>query len=70
VAGAGSVAELQSKVTKVREKVYHPIPENVTIYAELYKLYRALHDAFGTADWSGSLHQVMKQLLEIRERQR
>jgi L-ribulokinase len=70
VAGAGSVSELQAKVTKVREKVYHPIPENVTIYAELYKLYRTLHDAFGTADWSGSLHQVMKQLLEIRERQR
>lgn len=69
-AGVASVAELQSKVTATREKVYHPIPENQAVYAELYALYRTLHDAFGTADWSGSLHHVMKQLLEIRERQR
>lgn len=69
-AGVASVAELQSKVTATREKVYHPIPENQAVYAELYALYRTLHDAFGSADWSGSLHHVMKQLLEIRERQR
>ncbi|WP_146853070.1 ribulokinase [Brevifollis gellanilyticus] len=68
-AGAGTWQDLQSKVTAVREKVYHPIPENVAIYAELYTLYRTLHDAFGSADWSGKLHHVMKQLLEIRGRQ-
>ena len=69
-AGVASVAELQSKVTATREKVYHPIPENHAVYQELYVLYRTLHDAFGTAAWSGSLHSVMKKLLEIRERQR
>ena len=69
-AGAGTVAEIQAKVTATREKVYHPIAENVAVYAELYALYRTLHDAFGTAAWSGSLHHVMKRLLEIRERQR
>ncbi len=68
-AGAGSLAELQAKVTAVREKVYHPIPENVAVYRELYALYRSLHDAFGTQEWSGKLHPVMKQLLDIRARQ-
>ena len=69
-AGAGTVSELQSKMTAVREKVYQPIAENVAVYAELYALYRTLHDAFGTSEWSGRLHHVMKQLLEIRGRQR
>ncbi len=70
VAGAGSVADIQTKVTATREKVYHPIPENQAVYAELYQLYHTLHDAFGTATWSGHVNHVMKRLLDIRERQR
>ncbi len=65
----GTLAGLQAKVTAVREKVYHPIPENQSVYAELYALYRTLHDAFGTAGWSGRINHVMKQLLDIRARQ-
>jgi L-ribulokinase len=68
-AGAGTWQELQSKVTAIREKVYHPIPENVAVYRELYALYRNVHDAFGVSDWSGKLSHVMKQLLDIRARQ-
>lgn len=68
-AGAGTLSDLQTKVTAVREKVYHPIPENQAVYAELYALYRTLHDAFGTAEWSGKINHVMKQLLDIRARQ-
>jgi L-ribulokinase len=68
-AGAGTWQELQSKVTAIREKVYHPIPENVAAYAELYALYHDVHDAFGVADWNGKLSHVMKQLLDIRARQ-
>jgi len=68
-AGEGSWQHLQSKVTAVREKVYYPIPENVAVYAELYTLYRTLHDAFGTTEWSGKVNHVMKQLLDIRTRQ-
>ncbi|MEI6534886.1 MAG: ribulokinase, partial [Verrucomicrobiaceae bacterium] len=64
------VAEIQSRVTATREKVYHPNAENHAVYVELYELYRTLHDAFGTAQWSGKLHHVMKRLLEIRDRQR
>lgn len=68
-AGAGDIGELQAKVTATREKVYHPIPENVAVYGELYALYRTVHDAFGVADWQGRLSHVMKQLLDIRARQ-
>lgn len=68
-AGAGTLSDLQVKVTSVREKVYEPIPENVAVYAELYALYRSLHDAFGTTDWSGKVNHVMKELLDIRARQ-
>ena len=65
-AGVESISTLQARVTAVREKVYHPIPENVAIYRELHTLYRTLHDAFGTQDWTGSLNHVMKRLLELR----
>ncbi len=69
-AGAGSVSELQARVTATRDKVYHPIPENQAVYAEIYALYKDLHDAFGTTAWHGGLHHVMKRLLEIRQKQR
>ena len=69
-AGAGQLGELQARMTAVREKVYHPIPDNQAVYAELYEVYRTLHDAFGTRGWCGHLHPVMKKLLEIREQQR
>jgi L-ribulokinase len=69
-AGAGQLGELQARMTAMREKVYHPIPDNQAVYAELYEVYRTLHDAFGTRGWCGHLHPVMKKLLEIRERQR
>jgi L-ribulokinase len=68
-AGADDLGKLQARVTATREKVYHPIPENVAVYRELYTLYRNLHDAFGTASWSGRLNHVMKQLLDIRTKQ-
>jgi len=70
-AGAfADVEEAQRKVCRVRERVYQPIPENVAVYAELFRLYRQVHDGFGTAAWSGSMANVMKELIAIRERQR
>ena len=68
-AGVDALANVQSKVTATREKVFYPIPENQAVYAELYVLYRTLHDAFGTTDFSGKVNRVMKDLLDIRARQ-
>ena len=67
-AGAGTISEIQSRVTAVREKSYKPNPENHRLYTELYAIYLKLHDAFGTRNWSGQMHDVMKQLLSIRDR--
>ena len=44
-------------------------PDNATLL-KLYALYKRLHDAFGTQEGSGNLHDVMKQLIEIRNRVR
>jgi L-ribulokinase len=68
-AEADDLASLQQRVVSLRETVYHPIPENQAVYAELYALYLTLHDAFGTRDWTGNLHHVMKSLLAIRAQQ-
>lgn len=68
--GKVTIAEVQEKCCRVRPEVYTPIPENQAVYAELYELYRTLHDGFGTKEWSGKIDHVMKQLIDIRERQR
>jgi L-ribulokinase len=39
-------------------------------YRDLFELYRTLHDAFGTREWSGNLYGVMKKLIDIRNRMR
>lgn len=65
-----NIEEAQARVCRVRERVYQPIPENVATYAELFELYRQLHDAFGTVHWNGEMCNVMKRLLCIRDRQR
>ena len=68
--GFAGVQEAQEKLSRVREKVYLPDPQRQAVYAEMYALYGALHDAFGTPRWSGKLDHVMKQLISLRERQR
>lgn len=68
--GAASLAELQDNCCRVRDRVYRPGQEDRAVYNELYALYRQLHDGFGTEEGSGTMGQVMKQLIAIRQRQR
>jgi L-ribulokinase len=68
--GFASVSEGQQAMCAVREKVYNPIPENHAVYRELYQVYLALHDSFGTTKASINLATIMKQLIRIREKQR
>jgi len=68
--GEITLADAQAKCCRQQDAVYRPDPANHAVYQELYGLYRTLHDAFGDADWSGSLHHVMKELIALRERQR
>ena len=70
-AGAHPTVETaQAAMTGVKETVYEPTAANVAVYRELYKIYKTLHDAFGTKDFTGSLSGVMKDLIRIRERSR
>lgn len=64
------VATAQKKMTGVKSKTYRPRKKAAAIYAELYKLYLQLHDAFGTKDYAGTLDRVMKDLIVIRDQQR
>jgi L-ribulokinase len=68
--GYDSYAEAQKAMTGLKPRIFKPDPKAQAVYRELYPLYRQLHDAFGTRDWQGNLHAVMKQLLDIRNRVR
>jgi len=68
--GKMTIAEGQAGVCAFRDRVYQPDPVSQRTYAEIYELYRTLHDAFGTAEWSGRLDHVMKRLMDIRDRVR
>jgi len=54
----------------LKPKVYRPDRQAQAVYAELYTLYKQLHDGFGTAEWQGTMSNVMKDLLAIRTRVR
>ncbi len=64
--GFQSVEQAQSAMCGLKKVSYAPKPENQKIYDRLFKLYRELHDAFGTPDFKGSLYHVMKDLLKIK----
>jgi L-ribulokinase len=63
--GYDSIDEAQKVMTGIG-KVYEPNPNNHQVYKKIYKLYKQLHDAFGTKEWSGSMNNVMKELLLIK----
>jgi L-ribulokinase len=63
-------ASAQKAMTGLKPKIYKPNPAAHKIYRELYVIYKKLHDAFGTREWSGNLCGVMKQLIDIRSRAR
>jgi len=75
--GYATFAEAQAAMCGTRNKTFKPAASGHAVYGRLYKLYRQLHDAFGAAsrptagtmEKSGSLYNVMKELLEIRDGQ-
>ncbi len=57
-------------MTGTKSLVYRPRKAAAETYAELYRLYRTLHDAFGTPGFNDSLDRVMKDLIALRSRVR
>ncbi len=68
--GYANYAEAQKAMTGLKSRVFKPNPAAHAVYKELYSLYRKLHDAFGTQSATANLYDVMKQLIEIRNRAR
>lgn len=66
--GYKNVEEAQKAICRVKDKIYYPREEDRNIYNRLYKLYKELHDIFGTKEASYNLYHVMKELIEIRDK--
>ena len=62
------VQPAQRKMTGVKKDVFRPANDRAAVYAELYPLYKRLHDAFGTPHAGEGLARVMKELIAIRNR--
>ncbi len=57
-------------MTGLKSRVFKPNAKANQIYRELYALYQKLHDAFGIPQANGNLYDIMKKLIEIRNRAR
>ena len=68
--GHDGYAEAQKAMTGLKTRVFQPDSEAHAVYQRLYSLYRKLHDSFGTPQANGSLYDVMKELLTIRNEAR
>ncbi len=66
ISGFKDIYSAQEVMTGTKD-IYMPIPENHKTYKKLYNIYHQLHDGFGIKSWSGSMYNVMKDLLEIRD---
>jgi L-ribulokinase len=68
--GYDDFVQAQAAMCGLKAETFRPNRASHGVYGQLYKLYSQLHDAFGTRTASGTLHNVMKDLLAIRDRQR
>ncbi len=68
--GHSGFAAAQKAMTGLKKKIFRPDPKAHAVYKELYRLYEKLHDAFGTRQWKGNLYDVMKRMIDIRNKVR
>jgi L-ribulokinase len=66
--GHDSFADAQAAMCDIKDVTYKPITENAEVYKKLYVLYKQLHDAFGTQEFSGKMANVMKEMLNIKDK--
>lgn len=66
--GYDNFADAQAAMCGMKDTTYKPNPENKKVYQQIYKLYKQLHDAFGLDSFSGKMANVMKQLLDIKDK--
>ncbi|MBN2132974.1 MAG: ribulokinase [Sedimentisphaerales bacterium] len=61
-------ARAQEAMCGIKETTFRPIPENYQAYQQLYTLYRELHDGFGLKGRTLAMGNIMKELLDIKEK--
>jgi L-ribulokinase len=66
--GFDSFADAQAAMCGMKNTTYKPNPENHKVYKQLYLLYKQLHDAFGLESYTGKMANVMKELLDIKDK--
>jgi L-ribulokinase len=66
--GYDNFPEAVAAMTGVMPNQYTPVAAQAAVYEKLYRLYRQLHDSFGVRGHSADLSNVMKDLLDIRDR--
>ncbi|MCX7914926.1 MAG: ribulokinase [Verrucomicrobiae bacterium] len=60
-------AEAAEVMTGTLRKRFLPDPARVKVYDRIYQQYRRLHDVFGTTQAVENLHDLMKELLAVRD---
>jgi len=65
--GFDNFADAIAAMASPADRTFTPQPAAMEVYNKLYKLYRRLHDSFGTTQHSESLGDMMKELLIIRD---
>jgi L-ribulokinase len=66
--GYDNFADAQVTMCGMKDTAYKPNPENHKVYKQLYLLYKQLHDAFGLDSYTGKMGNVMKELLDIKDK--
>ncbi len=66
--GYDSFDQAQKAMCAVKKITYKSDPQNNKVYQKLYSIYKQLHDAFGLASFSGKMANVMKELLDIKDK--
>jgi L-ribulokinase len=65
--GHDDFAAAAKAMTGTLRTAFKPRRADAAVYARLYRLYRKVHDAFGTKAGNGDLYPVMKDLLSLRD---
>ncbi len=68
--GYAKIEDARDAMSGLKKTVYRPVPAHQEVYRKLYEIYRRLHDVFGTREAGANLHQIMKELLAIRDEAR
>jgi L-ribulokinase len=66
--GYDNFADAQKAMCAVKKKTYKPQARNHEVYKQIYPLYKQLHDGFGVQSWHGNMINVMKEMLEIKDK--